>query len=163
MDILFLLISFTLLLLVGFVIGKVLESRHYRSIEAREAKLQHIVAYASRQAPPHFSGQPFFLVSGAVVISSDYFKTFAAALKGLVGGRLRSYESLLERGRREAILRMKEQAAQYGAHAIFNVRLETSTLNQNKQNRSIICAEMLAYGTALRAPPKALETPPPKL
>jgi uncharacterized protein YbjQ (UPF0145 family) len=146
------LIFFILLVLTGLAVGTLLERKHYRSIRKRENKLKHILVFAERQPPLHFSGQPFHLVTGSVVISSDYFKTVAAGLKGLIGGRLTSYESLLDRGRREAILRMKEQAAQHGAQVIFNVRLETSMLNQNKR-RSIICAEILAYGTALNAPP----------
>ncbi|MCL2161292.1 MAG: YbjQ family protein [Betaproteobacteria bacterium] len=152
MEALIQLTFFVLLLLTTLGIGSALERRHYRSIREREARLGHILVFAERQPPPHFAGQPFHLVSGSVVISSDYFKTIAAGLKALVGGRLTSYETLLDRGRREAILRMKEQAAQHGAQVIFNVRLETSTLNQNRGN-SIICAELLAYGTALKAPP----------
>jgi len=146
------LIFFFVLLLTALIVGKTLERRHYRSIREREAQLKHIRVFAERRPPPNFSGQPFYLVSGAVVISSDYFKTFVAGIKGLFGGRLTTYETLLDRGRREAILRMKEQAAQYGAKAIYNVRLETSTLNQNKK-KSIICSEMLAYGTAFKSPP----------
>ncbi|MDR2173147.1 MAG: YbjQ family protein [Burkholderiales bacterium] len=144
------LIVFILLVLTGLITGTILERRHYRSIRKREAKLKHILVFSERRPPPNFSGQSFSLVTGSVVISSDYFKTIAAGLKSLVGGRLTSYETLLDRGRREAILRMKEEAAKQGAQAIFNVRLETSTLNQGRK-QGIICAEMLAYGTALKA------------
>ncbi|MCL2626004.1 MAG: YbjQ family protein [Cystobacterineae bacterium] len=152
MELLLTVFSFFLLLVVFFFIGRTVERRHFRSLQEREAKLQHIQVSAERHPSPQFSGQPFCLVTGSVVISSDYFKTFAAQLKSIVGGRIGSFETLIERGRREAILRMKEQAAQQGAQAIFNVRLETSTLNQNKQKNSIICAELLAYGTAFKAP-----------
>jgi uncharacterized protein YbjQ (UPF0145 family) len=162
MDFLFALAGFFCLILLGFFVGKALEKRHFLSLQEREAKLQHILLSANRQPPPHFSGQPFRLVSGSVVISGDYFKIFVAGLKSLIGGRLPSYETLLERGRREAIIRMKEEAAQYGAQAIFNVRLETSTLNQNKQKNSIICAELLAYGTAFKAAPRETAANVPK-
>ena len=151
MEIIPRLIFFILLLITALVVGSILEQRHFRSIREREARLKHIRIYTDRRPPSHFSGQPFYLVSGAVVISSDYFKTIVARLKSLIGGRLTTYETLLERGRREAILRMKEQAEQYGAKAIFNVRLETSMLNQNTK-KSIICSELLAYGTAFKAP-----------
>jgi len=147
---LFILTSFGLLLLAGLLVGTLLERRHFHSLKEREAKLAHILVLADKRPPPHFSG-PFHLVSGSVVISSDYFKTLAATLKSLVGGRLGSFETLIERGRREALLRMKEEAAQRGAQAIFNVRLETSTLNQNG-GQGLMCAEILAYGTAFQAP-----------
>ena len=50
------------------------------------------------------------LVTGECVISGDYFKNFVAGLKNLFGGRLTTFESVIDRGRREAILRMREKA-----------------------------------------------------
>jgi len=64
---------------------------------------------------------------------------------------LKSYESLLDRGRREAVLRLKQQASAKGAHMVMGVRFETSTLNQNQGNQ-IMCCEVLAYGTAFVMP-----------
>ena len=90
------------------------------------------------------------LVVGSVVIAEDYFKRVAAALKSLVGGRLVAYESLLERGRREAIVRMKEQARREGATQIVNMRLETASLSEDwSGRRPMFSAEFIAYGTAL--------------
>ena len=43
------------------------------------------------------------LVAGSVVISEDYFKRIVSSLQSLFGGRLRSYESLVDRARREAV------------------------------------------------------------
>lgn len=159
MELLFQLALLAGLLIVGLVVGSVLERRHYRAIRAREQQYRHILVFTEKQLPLDFAGQPFHLVSGSVVISSDYFKTAAAGLKSLVGGRLTSYETLLDRGRREAILRMKEEAAQHGARVIFNVRLDTVMLNQNSKN-AVACAEVLAYGTAWGAP--AHRQPKPK-
>jgi uncharacterized protein YbjQ (UPF0145 family) len=85
-----------------------------------------------------------------VVIAEDYFKRVAAALKGLVGGRIVAYESLLERGRREALVRMKERARQLGATQVVNVRLETASLSEDfSGQRPMFSAEFIAYGTAL--------------
>ena len=90
------------------------------------------------------------LVCGSVVISSDYFKRILASLRGIVGGRVKSYESLLDRSRREAILRLKEQALQQGANLIVNLRLETSAIgNSANQKGHIGSVETFAYGTAL--------------
>jgi uncharacterized protein YbjQ (UPF0145 family) len=84
------------------------------------------------------------------VIAEDYFKRVAAALKSLLGGRLVAYESLLERGRREAIVRMKEQARRLGATQIVTMRLETSSLSEDwSARRPMFSAEFIAYGTAL--------------
>ena len=90
------------------------------------------------------------LVTGSVVIAEDYFKRVAAGLKSLVGGRLIAYESLLERGRREAVVRMKEQARSLGATHVVNVRLETASLSEDwSGRRPLFSAELIAYGTAL--------------
>ena len=94
-----------------------------------------------------------YMVRGSCVISLDYFKRFLASLRNLVGGRVRAYESLLDRARREAILRMKENSG--GADLILNVRLENSAIGKSANNKKQIgSVEVLAYGTAVfYAPP----------
>lgn len=136
------------LALVGLFVGSMLERRHYQSIREREAQLRHILVFNEKRTSPAMAGRDFHLVQGSVVISSDYFKTMAAGLKSLFGGRLTSYETLMDRGRREAILRMKEQAQTLGATAIFAVRLETASLQEQSGRAGVGCAEFLAYGTA---------------
>ena len=80
-------------------------------------------------------------------MSIDSFKKFVAGLRDLVGGRVSSYESLLERARREALLRMKAEARALGAQSVWNVRLETSSIT--KGGKGVSAVEVLAYGTAL--------------
>jgi uncharacterized protein YbjQ (UPF0145 family) len=87
------------------------------------------------------------LVDGSVVISVDYFKRFMANLKNIFGGRVTSYESLLDRARREAILRLKEKAHQQGSKMIINLKLETASISQGRGN-TIGSVEVLAYATA---------------
>jgi len=70
----------------------------------------------------------------------------------LIGGRVKPYESLLERGRREALLRMKEQALALNANLIVNVKIETAAISKGATAQQIGCVEVLAYGTALRDP-----------
>jgi len=65
-----------------------------------------------------------------------------------VGGNVRSYETLVDRGRREAILRMKE--ATPSPDIIINLRIETSTIGKSANRGSIGSIEVLAYGTAIR-------------
>jgi len=89
------------------------------------------------------------LVQGNVVVSADYFKTFVAGLRKLVGGRLRSYETLLDRGRREAVLRMKQEAQGLGANHIFNVRFETASISKGADSR-LSSVEVLVYGSAVK-------------
>jgi len=97
--------------------------------------------------PPFLSGYETFLVDGSVVISVDYFKQFVAGLRNFVGGRVTPYEILLDRARREAILRMKEEAKASGADVILNVKYEMCSIYKGRRN-SIGSVEALAYGTA---------------
>jgi uncharacterized protein YbjQ (UPF0145 family) len=87
------------------------------------------------------------LIVGSAVISVDYFKRFLAGLRALVGGRVKSYESLLDRARREALLRMKAEAPD--ADVVVNLRIETASISKGKRQKSIGTVEALAYGTAL--------------
>lgn len=90
------------------------------------------------------------MVSGSVVISLDHFKRFLAGLRNVIGGRVASYESLLDRGRREAILRMKDEARVMGADIIINTRLVTSGIGLVTSKQSVGCFEVLAFGTAVK-------------
>ncbi|NJM42816.1 MAG: YbjQ family protein [Brachymonas sp.] len=134
-----------LLLLVGYVVGQMLEKRHYASIRQRERQLKNIVALTTRFPPVGVSSERFTLVSGAVVVSSDYFKTFVAGFRNLFGGRFKGYESLLDRARREALLRLKEQAKAKGSSLVIGVRYETAQIS----GAGTPSMEVMAYGTAL--------------
>jgi len=136
------------LLCLGYGFGSYREKKHYQSIYAREAELKNILVFDTARSPAPESETGGQLVLGNVVISSDYFKTFVAGLRMLVGGRLTSYESLLDRGRREAVLRMKAEARELGADSIFNVKFETSSISKGG-NDTLGSIEVLVYGTAL--------------
>jgi uncharacterized protein YbjQ (UPF0145 family) len=143
------LILFLILLVLGYVVGQLLENNHYRSIRRRESELRNIPLIASKKLPDEFMPCETRLVSGNVVISVDFFKKFVAGLRNLVGGRMTSYESLLDRARREALLRMREEARQLGANYVFNIKLETASISKG-QSGAIGSVEVLAYGTAIR-------------
>lgn len=144
------LIVVSVLLVSGYGFGRLAERRHYRSIIERESRFNALPAIASRYPPlePHY-GQ--VLVTGSTVVSVDYFKRFLAALRSLFGGRITAYESLLDRARRESLLRMKESSAALGASMVFNVKYETASISKGAGNR-IGSIEVLAYGTALIPP-----------
>jgi uncharacterized protein YbjQ (UPF0145 family) len=136
------------LLLTGYVVGTLLENTHYNSIRAREKELNAIPAIASKILPTEFEPCETALVAGNVVISVDYFKKFVAGLRIIIGGRVTTFESLIDRARREAVLRMKEEARKLGANYVFNIKMETSSISKG-QNNSIGSVEVLAYGTAV--------------
>lgn len=133
------------LLVIGYFAGKMVERSHYASIRKRERELSDVLAFMVRFPFDRTTPQRAFLVHGTVVISADYFKTFVAGLRNLFGGRLRTYETLMERARREALLRLKEDARRRGAKMVICVRFETTTVSSGWA----AAMEVLAYGTAL--------------
>ena len=140
-------IIFLVLLVLGYGFGRAAELRHFKSIRLREKALQSIPAMATKIPDPSLRPRHTQLVSGNVVVSVDYFKRFLAGLRNLVGGRVTSYETLLDRARREAVLRMKLEANRLGAKLIFNVKFETSSISKGARNQ-IGAVEVYAYGTA---------------
>ncbi len=140
------LVVFVALLVVGYGVGSFNERRHYASIRRREEETRGLMIFAVRDMPGAVEG---WLVAGNTVVSIDYFKRFLAGLRRLVGGNIGAYESLVERGRREAILRMKDEARARGATHIINVKLQTSRVFYNDRGGTG-SVEVLAYGTAVR-------------
>jgi uncharacterized protein YbjQ (UPF0145 family) len=139
------------LLVLGYVAGSIAEQNHYKSIRVRELRFRRMPTTNLRRPPVHWRIESVALVAGSTVISVDYFKRFLAQLRGLVGGRVRAYESLLDRARREAVLRMKEEAAQRGFDAVINVRLESTNIAAPLRNdKGTAGVEVLAFGTALK-------------
>lgn len=156
MDLIILLV----MLVVTYGTGSYLEKRHYASIRAREEELRPLLVISSKHLPDMPRPPRITLVQGSVVISIDYFKRFVAGLRMIFGGRLGTYESLIDRARREAILRMKEQARDAGASMIFNVRLETASVYKGGKNQ-MGSVEVLAYGTAIITPKPRKKRPAP--
>ena len=143
------LLVFLLLLAVGYFFGQLAEKKHYRSIHAREQALINLVTHTGKRplALEQMSKvTEAKLAYGSAVISIDYFKRLVAGLRSLVGGNLGTYESLVDRARREAVLRLKEFCQD--AEQIINLRIETSAISKGNQNQ-IGAVEVLAYATAI--------------
>lgn len=139
----------TILLIIGtYFSGTIIEKRHFKKIQQREIALirRPVIAHGKRWRTKK-NIKKIELVTGEVVIAGDYFKTFVADLKNFFGGRLTSFESVLDRARREAVLRMREKAK--NAHIIVNVKLETAMLNNDQMKASPPQCAVIAYGTAI--------------
>ncbi len=138
------------LIVIGYIAGTLAEARHYRSIAHWENLFLRLPAVtAKNMLDKNLEIEKAVMVSGSVVISIDYFKRFLASLRNLFGGEVKSYESLVDRARREAIIRMKK-AAGGKADIILNLRIETSAIGKNaNREKAIGSVEALAYGTAV--------------
>ena len=134
------------LIIFGWAFGKAAEKKHYRSIHRREKLHLEIPILSASWTDFDQPISRASLASGTVVISVDAYKKFFAGLRRLFGGELVSYAPLLDRARREAILRMRASAPE--ADAFLNCRLETSTISGGS-SRGMGTIEVLAFGTAV--------------
>ncbi len=140
-------LTFIVLMLVGIIFGSMNERNHFKRLARDEAAFSHITIVSLKQVPSTLEPGGV-VVTGNVVIAVDYFKKIMAGLRMIFGGELRAYQSLLIRARREAVIRMKREAAELGADAVYNVRIEFSAIGAQPQ--AIGGAELLAYGTAVK-------------
>jgi len=149
--------SFTQLILtviffvVVFFIGTTIEKKHYRAVKEKEKEFANLPAISSKKVVDLDKISDSKLVSGCIVISNDAFKKLVAQIYNIFGGRIAVYETLLDRARREAVVRMKAEARVFGADMVINTRFETSKLGAtNSRGKGLGIFEILAYGTAIK-------------
>jgi uncharacterized protein YbjQ (UPF0145 family) len=134
----------------GLFLGKRNDRKHLASIAEREARYRDIRLDNRKRVDLPDDVEVCTLVIGQYVSASDYFKAFATKLRGLVGGEMNSMITLMERARREAVLRMVESALKHGATEVWNIRFETSNISQMNGKRGAAQVEIIAYGTAIK-------------
>ena len=152
-DLVILLIEFSIpviLLLLGLIVGRSRERNHLRDLADRERQFSDMMVTSLRDFPGGtVADSPSRLVLGEAVIATDYLKTFLANLKNLLGGEVRSYQVLLFRARKEALLRMLQDARDIGCNAVCNIRYEASDIGANsKSAQGVVMACSLVSGTA---------------
>lgn len=131
---------FIILIAVAYFIGSTVEKRHFKSIREREQTWLNIPMVNQDFIPDAADVQRVELVSGSVVVSADYFKKTLSTMLSLIGGNIAVAESVLDRARREAVLRMREQAPD--ANMVVQMRIQTCELMPWQ-------VEAIAYGTAV--------------
>lgn len=144
------LVATLVLLLLTFITGNIIERRHYKKIRANELKFKNMLITNFENIPYSWNANEARLVTSNVVISLDYFKRFVANLRKMFGGNIVTYEPLMDRARREAIVRLKEKTKQRGYNAIINLRLDTSQIANSLTPKQTAGVEVLAYGTAIK-------------
>ncbi len=126
-----------------FVTGALIERSHMKSILRREEHFRSLRTSNLRQIPAG-ARQAVFL-TGSVVLSADGWKTMLAGFRQVFGGRMRSIEPVLERARREALLRLLREAESLGATQVINIRFETA----NMRSTQGLMVEVVAYGMGI--------------
>ena len=136
---------FVLLFAVGWFFGTRHERQHLAQLSIAEQELNHIIVSSERFYRPQLAADSQGeLVIGSVVIGQDYFKMIIARVLSVFGKNLTTYETLLDRARREAIVRMRIEAKAKGYNHIYGLRLEVSNVNELGS-----MVEAIAYGTAV--------------
>ncbi len=143
------LLPFLLMLGLGFGIGHWREHAHLRRLVRREHHCADMTVSNQKAVPRPATVRLATLVTGEAVIATDYFKSTAAKLRNIIGGEVKTFETLMGRARREATLRMLEQARELGANEVWNVRFETSNIRSAGQRNPGVSVEVLAFGTAV--------------
>ena len=81
-------------------------------------------------------------VYGLTVRARGLGGDIGAGLKGILGGEIKQYVTMMEDSRDESVQRCIEHAKDLGANAIISLRMDSDSISQNMQ-------EVLAYGTAV--------------
>lgn len=140
-----------ILIFIGLFAGTIAEKRHFKRLDVQEAEYAHIPVTDVRTYlyPVDTQVQPVMVLS-TVVVATDYFKTFLAQIRKIFGGELRSYRSLMERARREGVVRLKQQAIQHQCNAICNVRIDTADIGGATRKKGAAMVGVIVTGTAYR-------------
>ena len=134
---------FVALIILGLTVGSIVQNRHIKQLDARAAALGGFILSNMKYA----DGSHGELVTGSTVVAYDFFRRIAVLLRKIIGGRFRMHEVMMMRARREAVLRMAEDAQARGAVSVHNIRLVTSNLGDS--GSALGGCEVLAYGTAV--------------
>lgn len=140
-----------LILAVAFFAGNVSASRHEKSLLERQETVAHIhTTDLNRFSQPDPTIQAN-LFTAEVTLGIDHFRGFLGRLKNIFGGQIRSYQKTLDRARREALMRVIEQAHFAGYNAVANLRLEFVDISgkANRVKRASMVT-IIAYGTGYR-------------
>jgi len=130
---------------LGWALASYLEHRHNKQLTEREKDLTGIhVTTAKRTEKGAESG---VIIYSSVVVAHDIFRTLIIQIRKIIGGNIKAYERLMLRGRREAFIRLKEDAQLRGFNKVINVRFAASSVT----GRFLHAVEVVAYGTGVHS------------
>jgi uncharacterized protein YbjQ (UPF0145 family) len=149
-------ILFSLLLpFLSWAIGRWYQDRLMSALQLNEKQQGNML-----QSDRHLSTQSLMtamtaksstLLHVSICVGPSIGQIFFMWVKSIFGGRLHSYDVVLDYGRREALLRLRKQAAQFGCTSLINIRIETSVISFAKTDKSKQASvEFLAFATGIR-------------
>jgi len=129
---------------IGWTIATLLERMHTKYMTDRENLLADINVSTNKNAGD--DAESGILIYGSVVVAHDFFRTLVIQFRKIIGGNIKAYERLVARGRREAFIRMREDARLRGVDSVINVRFTGNHVS----GRFLSAVEMVAYGTGIK-------------
>jgi len=134
--------------LVAVVVGRLIESNHLKDLARREQALKGtmVIHTRMRAVSPGMKHQEMMFAE--VALGADRFVTWLAMWKQLIGGNLGSLEPVVDRARREALLRIAEQSAAKGYTELANVRFSTASMKVGDRRQKELILGIFAFGTA---------------
>ncbi len=140
---------------LSWAIGRWYQDRLHGALLENEKKegstLQDENYLSTSSQMDSMSAQSSTLLHVSICVGPSIGQMFFMWIKGLFGGRLHSYDVVLDYGRREVLLRLKRQAHELGCSSIQNIRIETSMVQFAKNNKSKQASvEFLAFATGIR-------------
>lgn len=130
---------------LGWITATLLERRHNARMTEREKLLDGVRVCTTKQAGP--LAQEGIMITGSVVVAHDFFRTIIIQLRKLIGGNIKPYERLVTRGRREAFIRLREEAVLRGFDRVVNIRFDSAHVS----GRFLSAVEMVVYGTGIKS------------
>lgn len=86
---------------------------------------------------PFIEGRPVREYKGAIysqaILGANIVLDIMSAIRDMIGGRVRSYEHVLERAREDALKALIKEADKVGANAILAVDLDYNTVGPQGQ------------------------------
>lgn len=137
-------LQFFVLATFGWLIATLLERKHLKYLVKKEQEFSKINVNNLKVVASQSDSQSAFLM-GSVVMAHDYFRGFFIMLQKLLGGNISAYERITQRGRREALIRLQQNALQQGFNKVINVRFDST-----KVANHITAIEIIAYGTGIK-------------
>jgi len=154
-ELLIYIVPSVLLLIVGFLAGRAIARKHRIDLDRREQQVAHLRVTDLRDHDAAMLGdRPARMVISEVTLGADYFISLLARLRNLIGGNVGVFEELLLRARREALMRLREQAVAEGYTGLANVRMEFADISGNAMSKQkAVMVTILAHATAYHVAP----------
>lgn len=145
------------MLAFAWSMGVWITRRHETDLAQRELAVAHIYVHNTGRLQDAVLGpHPPVMVTSEVTLGVDHFRGFLGQWKSLFGGQVRSYQMVLDRARREVVMRMLEQTHALGYNALANVRIDFADISGSAlRRRKAADISVLASGTAYYVAPKS--------